>query len=85
MLVLGIRVPAGKPHKHIPRPESCLTGCTQVILSENRGSSCSKGPQPPSTQLPGPGPWPSRALSMGMDKGLQSYRLTCPINNGAGK
>lgn len=61
MLVLGIRVPAGNPHKHIPCPESCLPGRTQVIPSENRGSSCSKGPQPPSTQLPGPGPWPRRA------------------------
>ena len=24
-------------------------------------------------------------LAMGIDKGLQSHRLTCPINNGAGK
>lgn len=45
---------------------------------------------PPSST---PAPWPQTmakeglalVLAMGIDKGLQSHRLTCPINNGAGK
>lgn len=48
------------------------------------------GVHPPPRTL---APWPQTmaeeglvlVLAMSIDKGLQSHRLTCPINNGAGK